>query len=327
MGHRGSLGHFPEHTLAGYTDAWLLGVDWVELDLNVTADGILIAQHDQCLMESTDAMLYDALWSDRRKTVVLPSGHTCTRDFMVPDFELGELRMVKRRQRFEFRSPWLDGLFGIPTFEEAIQHMYNLKKNYTVRTNGDHVVPGLYIELKEPQWYLDAYGFDVVQMIFDQLSAWNLETIDKATENGIPIIIQSFDPDALKRFSQLSDLPLVQLAWWGHTGVVYDWEDISTWAHGVGPDSKYVMFWPDTNTSTQVDDSPSAFINYMHSLDLQVHPWTLRDDELLYRDNSAAENALYFNKGVDGIFTEFVSTTWNVFETLANQKNQTSPAE
>lgn len=33
VGHRGSLGHFPEHTLAGYTDAWLLGVDWVELDL------------------------------------------------------------------------------------------------------------------------------------------------------------------------------------------------------------------------------------------------------------------------------------------------------
>jgi len=33
VGHRGSLGHFPEHTLAGYTDAWLLGADWVELDL------------------------------------------------------------------------------------------------------------------------------------------------------------------------------------------------------------------------------------------------------------------------------------------------------
>lgn len=97
VGHRGSLGHFPEHTLAGYTDAWLLGVDWVELDLNVTADGILIANHDQCLMESTDAMLYDSLWSDRRKTVVLPSGHTCTRDFMIPDFDLGELRMLKRR--------------------------------------------------------------------------------------------------------------------------------------------------------------------------------------------------------------------------------------
>jgi len=33
IGHRGSLGHFPEHTLGGYTDAWLLGVDWVELDI------------------------------------------------------------------------------------------------------------------------------------------------------------------------------------------------------------------------------------------------------------------------------------------------------
>jgi glycerophosphoryl diester phosphodiesterase len=33
IGHRGSLGHFPEHTIAGYTDAWLFGADWVELDL------------------------------------------------------------------------------------------------------------------------------------------------------------------------------------------------------------------------------------------------------------------------------------------------------
>jgi glycerophosphoryl diester phosphodiesterase len=33
VGHRGSLGHFPEHTIAGYTDAWLMGADYVELDL------------------------------------------------------------------------------------------------------------------------------------------------------------------------------------------------------------------------------------------------------------------------------------------------------
>jgi glycerophosphoryl diester phosphodiesterase len=46
VGHRGSLGHFPEHTIAGYTDAWLNGVDWVELDLQRTSDGVLVCQHD-----------------------------------------------------------------------------------------------------------------------------------------------------------------------------------------------------------------------------------------------------------------------------------------
>ena len=46
VGHRGSLGHFPEHTIAGYTDAWLMGADYVELDLQMTKDGVLIANHD-----------------------------------------------------------------------------------------------------------------------------------------------------------------------------------------------------------------------------------------------------------------------------------------
>ena len=78
-------------------------------------------------------------------------------------------------------------------------------------------------------------------MTYDQLAKWNLETIEKSTANGIPIIIQSFDPDALKRFAALSDLPLVQLLHWKTT---YDFNDISSFAHGVGPDSRYIMYWP-----------------------------------------------------------------------------------
>ena len=80
-------------------------------------------------------------------------------------------------------------------------------------------------------------------MTYDQLAKWNLETIEKSTANGIPIIIQSFDPDALKRFAALSDLPLVQLMYWNET---YNFEDIATYASGVGPDSKYIMYWPST---------------------------------------------------------------------------------
>mgnify|MGYP002636861943 CR=1 FL=1 len=98
VGHRGSLGHFPEHTIAGYTDAWLNGVDWVELDLQRTSDGVLIAQHDQCFSESTDIVLYDGLWGDRKRTVFFPSNNvTCSKDYMVPDFTVAEVKMIKRR--------------------------------------------------------------------------------------------------------------------------------------------------------------------------------------------------------------------------------------
>ena len=91
IGHRGSLGHFPEHVLPGYTDAWLSGVDWVELDLQMTSDGYLVATHDECLKDSTNAILYDKMWKSRQKNVYIPaSGHMFMNDYPVPEFTLAE---------------------------------------------------------------------------------------------------------------------------------------------------------------------------------------------------------------------------------------------
>ena len=58
-------------------------------------------------------------------------------------------------------------------------------------------------------------------------------------EPTIPIIIQSFEEDALKKFATLSDLPLIQLVSYLST---YDFEKVAEYAHGVGPDAKYVMY-------------------------------------------------------------------------------------
>ena len=46
ISHRGSSGHFPEHSLGGYVDAYYGGADFIELDLQITKDGQLVAQHD-----------------------------------------------------------------------------------------------------------------------------------------------------------------------------------------------------------------------------------------------------------------------------------------
>jgi len=50
----------------------------------------------------------------------------------------------------------------------------------------------------------------------------------------------------------------------------YDWDHIATYAHGVGPDSKYVMYWPgDLKSKEAVDPaSSSAFVEQMHTLGL-----------------------------------------------------------
>jgi glycerophosphoryl diester phosphodiesterase len=45
-GHRGARGLFPENTLVGFAGALAIGVDAIELDVGVTADGVVVVTHD-----------------------------------------------------------------------------------------------------------------------------------------------------------------------------------------------------------------------------------------------------------------------------------------
>ena len=57
----------------------------------------------------------------------------------------------------------------------------------------------------------------------------------------------------------------------------------------------------------------SNFIEKMHSINLAVHPYTLKDDQPVYRDNAFLETQLYIDNGVDGVFTEYPETTYEIF--------------
>jgi glycerophosphoryl diester phosphodiesterase len=49
IGHRGARGLFPENTLAGFEATLALGVDGLELDVGMTADGVVVVSHDPAL--------------------------------------------------------------------------------------------------------------------------------------------------------------------------------------------------------------------------------------------------------------------------------------
>ena len=49
IGHRGASGTRPEHTFAAYDRALALGADYIEQDLQVTSDGVLVVLHDGTL--------------------------------------------------------------------------------------------------------------------------------------------------------------------------------------------------------------------------------------------------------------------------------------
>ena len=57
-------------------------------------------------------------------------------------------------------------------------------------------------------------------------------------------------------------------------------------------------------------------------LKLDVHPWYVRDDFLEFSKTPQDENLLFFNTGVNGIFTEFPHMTVQVYEREVQQKDQ-----
>src|SRR5688500_12319320 len=54
IAHRGASAYAPEHTLAAYRLAIEQGADYVEQDLAVTRDGVLICLHDDTLERTTN---------------------------------------------------------------------------------------------------------------------------------------------------------------------------------------------------------------------------------------------------------------------------------
>ena len=49
QGHRGTRGHAPENTLAAFERALAIGVDSLEMDAAITADGVVVVSHDPAL--------------------------------------------------------------------------------------------------------------------------------------------------------------------------------------------------------------------------------------------------------------------------------------
>lgn len=54
LGHRGASGYAPENTRAAFLKALEMGADGVELDVQLTKDGILIVNHDEWIDRTSD---------------------------------------------------------------------------------------------------------------------------------------------------------------------------------------------------------------------------------------------------------------------------------
>ncbi len=192
IGHRGACGYRPEHTLASYALAIELGADFIEPDLVMTKDGVLIARHENELSLTTDAA---TKFLDRKTKKVVDGKEI--EGWFSEDFIPAEIKTLRAKEGRAKRSTAWDGLYEIPTFVEVIE----LAKRRSAELG--HPI-GLYPETKHPT-YFDSIGLSLEEPLVATLKQYGLDAKDS------PVIIQSFETQNLKALNGMIEVRLVQL--------------------------------------------------------------------------------------------------------------------
>lgn len=314
IAHRGASGYLPEHTLPAKAMAFAQGADYLEQDLVMTKDDQLVVLHDHYLDRVTDV-------ADRFPDRARKDGR-----YYAIDFTLAEIKSLKfsegftvengkKVQTFPGRFPMGKSDFRVHTFEEEIEFIQGLN-----HSTGKNI--GLYPEIKAP-WFHHQEGKDIATRVLEVLKKYGY------TKKSDKIYLQCFDANELKRIrNELEpkmgmDLKLVQLiayTKWNETeeqqpdgkwvNYSYDWmlepgamEKIAQYADGIGPD--YHMLIADSSTNGHI--IINGMVKEAHEHQLEVHPFTVRADQLppYAKDVNELYDALYRQADVDGLFTDF----------------------
>lgn len=266
IAHRGASYLAPEETAPAYLLAREMGVDYLELDLQRTKDGVLVALHDDDLRRTTNI------------AEVFPGRKTDT----VDKFTFTELQSLDAGSWFNVRFPDR----ARASFKKC--KILRLEDVMNIAEAGSDK-PGLYIETKSAQRFPG-----VEKQLVEILTArgWILplpsgvSKSPRAERVRIParVIFQSFEPDSLARLKELApQVPTTLLideammrrnGWdailrkakqvavgigtWG-----YRWSRDPGWSIKDAP-NRYLIVWP-------------WYTGQAHRAGLLVHPWTVDD--------------------------------------------------
>lgn len=121
IGHRGTSGYRPEHTLGSYQLALDMGAHIIEQDLVPTKDGHLVCRHENDITATTDVSAHPEFAS--RRTTKTVDGVSLT-GWFTEDFTLAELKTLRAKERIpgnRQKNTLYDGRWEVPTFEEVLQ--------------------------------------------------------------------------------------------------------------------------------------------------------------------------------------------------------------
>jgi glycerophosphoryl diester phosphodiesterase len=311
VGHRGASGYRPEHTLASYELAARLGADFIEPDLVITKDRVLVARHEPEIGGTTDVAARPE-FAGRKRTVLLdgvPVTGWFTHDFTLA--ELKTLRAVERIPQVRQHNTLYDGLFEVPTFQEVLDLRKRLSREL------DREI-GVFPETKHPT-YFRGLGLELEGPLVRALRRAGLDRPDAE------VFVQSFEAQNLAALRSEYKLraPLVFLTGssggpFGDTRSYAEYltpaglRGLSRFATGLGPEkSQIIPRRPDGTLGT-----PTRLVADAHAAGLQVIPYTFRAEnqflpaELRVGTDPAGygraidEQVTFLRTGIDGIFTD-----------------------
>jgi glycerophosphoryl diester phosphodiesterase len=339
IAHRGASGYLPEHTLEAYKLAIEMGADFIEPDLVVTKDGVLIARHEPMLGGTTDVA--DRPEFAARKTTRKVDGIDTT-DWFACDFTLAEIKQLRAKQPMAERDPSHNGKLLVPTFQEIV----DLAKAEMARLGR---AIGIYPETKHPTFHR-ALDLPIEERLLKALAdaGW--------TEKTSPVIVQSFEVANLKDLRTKTQVRLVQLVDADDvdkdgnivlappSAQPYDFvaagdkrtfkdlvtraglAEIKAYADGVGPWKPYILSAKqidrdgdgkpdDLNGDGKIDErdrvllAPTSVVKDAHDAGLFVHTWTFRSEPRRlasdFGGDPMKEYKAFYALGIDGLFSDF----------------------
>ncbi len=326
IAHRGASGYLPEHTLAGYFLAAELGADYLEPDLVMTRDAVLVARHENEISTTTDVASHPE-FASRQATRTIDG--VAVTGWFTEDFDLAELKTLRARERLPELRPGnarFDGRFSVPTFEEVLElasSIDRLRAAAAAARGLPKPTPiGVYPETKHPS-YFSARGLPMETAILEALSRHGFRP------GGRPAFIQSFEVGNLRALRPLTPLPLVQLI--EAEGAPFDLKQggepttyadlltapglagVAAYADAIGVPKSAVLRWPAAQSPAPQD---TGLVRAAHAAGLEVHAWTFRAENaflpMALRSGAnpadpgdlAAELGAALEAGIDGFFVD-----------------------
>ena len=317
IGHRGACGYRPEHTLESYRLAIRLGADYIEPDLVITRDGVLVARHESELSGTTDVAARPE-YAARRTTKTIEGAELT--GWFTEDFTLAELRTLRATERIPAVRPQntiFDGRFGIATLQEILDLVAA-----EGRRRGRPI--GVCAETKHPS-YFAAIGLPLEQPLVDTLHRNGLDG------PGSPVLVQSFEIGHLRTLDRMTGVRLHALL--EATGAPWDraaaagfsyadltgpsgLEFLAGFVAGIGVDKS--MLIPRTPTGSL--RPATSVVRDAHAAGLAVHAWTFRAENRFLppefrvgpaaeaRGDVISEYEVFLDLGVDGLITDHPDT-------------------